>query len=295
MTKSKLKPKFAIVGCGKVGTALAINLGNVGYKLTGLNCATGDSIKRASKVTGCQNFSLKPWDISKNTDIVFITTPDTVINEVYAEIAAHKGFSNDTIVLHCSGALSSTILNSSENYKNIYRGSIHPLQSFVSLEQTQNPFTKIIMSVEGDDKAVEYCRIISEDLGSTFIKIKTESKLFYHASAVVASNFLVTLLDFSFQLIEEAGVSKKDAFKILTPLINGTLSNVEKVGVRKALTGPIVRGDVDIVQEHLNVMKMKRPELVKLYKILGQNTVNIAIEHGLDKSDINAFKKLFEI
>ncbi|OQY11489.1 MAG: hypothetical protein B6I31_04840 [Desulfobacteraceae bacterium 4572_19] len=308
MITSEIMPTFAIVGCGKVGTALSVNLGKAGYRLTGFSCTTDSSAKRAARITGCKNFSLKPWEISQGTDIVFITTPDTAIGKVYSEITAQNGFSENTVVLHCSGALSSNILkpiskpistsmsksmskpgNDSEN---IYKGSMHPLQSFVSLNHSQNPFSGIVMSVEGDEKSINICRSIAKALGSVFIQIETDSKILYHAAAVTASNYLVTLLDLSFKLIEKAGVAEKDAFKVLGPLINGTLSNVEKVGVRKALTGPIARGDVDVVSEHLKSMEIKTPELVELYKILGLNTVKIATEHGLNKSNINSFGEL---
>ena len=121
----------------------------------------------------------------------------------------------------------------------------------------------------------------------------TEAKTLYHASAVVASNYLVTLLDLAIRLIEEAGIKRQDAFNLLKPLIEGTLSNIGKVGVKKALTGPIARGDIKTVEKHIEEIGFKRPELLALYKMLAFYTINIAAEgDSISESSIQAMKRI---
>jgi len=134
---------------------------------------------------------------------------------------------------------------------------------------------------------------MAEDLGSICLTIKTEAKTLYHASAVVASNYLVTLQDLALRLIGEAGLSGDDAFKVLNPLIKGTLSNIENVGAIKALTGPIARGDIETITRHLDEIGEKTPNLLLLYKILGQYTVDIALAGGtISDSEANELKKV---
>lgn len=271
-----MKPSFAVVGCGKVGTALGKLLTKKDYRLTGLSCQTHSSAQKAARILGTNHFSTVPWEITENSDIVFITTPDGVIEETCFNIAQHNGFSQNTVVLHCSGALPSTILSSAKTC-GASTGSMHPLQSFADSKTDANPFAGIVISVEGDDKAVNTAREIVKDLGADFAKIKTESKMLYHAAAVVASNYLVTLLDLAFKLIEEAGIARKDAFKILKPLVNGTLDNIENVGIPAALTGPVARGDIETVTRHIEEIGSKRPDLLSLYRTLGLHTIDIAL------------------
>lgn len=274
-----MKPSFAIVGCGKVGTVLGKFLAAAGYRPVGLASKSIASARQAAKIAGTDSFSQVPWEITKTADVVFITTPDNVIADICNRIAENDGFRKNAVVLHCSGVLPSTILSSAKKCGGS-AGSMHPLQSFASAEIEGNPFQDIIISVEGETDAVKTAVTIATDLGATCLTIQTEAKTFYHASAAVASNYLVTLLDLALRLIEASGISGPNALKVLKPLIEGTLANIEKVGTIKALTGPIVRGDVETVEKHVQEIGSKKPELLSLYKTLGFHTIDIASARG---------------
>lgn len=270
-----MKPSFAIVGCGKVGISLGKFLKEAGYPVAGLASKSLSSAGRAAEIIGTGHFSQTPWEITKKAEVVFITTPDGAITGTCNAIAQNDGFSKGAVVLHCSGALPSTILSSAGNCGAL-TGSMHPLQSFASAKIDENPFLGIIISIEGENGAVSTAKEMATDLGAISFTIRTEAKTLYHASAVVASNYLVTLLDLSFKLIGEAGITGTDAIKVLYPLIEGTLSNIKSAGVTKALTGPVERGDVDTVERHVKEIQSKMPDLLGLYKILGLHTIDIA-------------------
>jgi predicted short-subunit dehydrogenase-like oxidoreductase (DUF2520 family) len=288
-----MKPSFAIVGCGRVGNALAKYLAKAGYVPAGFASKSLTSAKKAAALAGSADFTDQAWEATLKADIVFITTPDGIIKEVCDIIAAKKGFGSGSVILHCSGALTSTILLSAKE-SGASIGSMHPLQSFASTEYPNNPFSGIVTSVEGDVKATEAASLIASDLGSGCVTIKTEAKILYHASAVVASNYLVTILDLSLKLIHEAGVPADDAFRGLKPLIDGTLSNIGRMGVSEALTGPVARGDVLTIENHLREIGSKTPHLLHLYKILGLYTVEVAKNKGaLSDTVIEAMKNLF--
>ncbi|MBU1570669.1 MAG: DUF2520 domain-containing protein [Proteobacteria bacterium] len=289
-----MKPSFAIVGCGRVGTALAKYLAEAGYIPAGLASKSLSSAKRVADLTGSVNYTDIAWEATRKADIVFITTPDGTIKEACDSIAVKNGFNSGSVVLHCSGALTSTMLLSAKNC-GASIGSMHPLQSFASTEYSHNPFSGIVTSVEGDKKATDAASLIAADLGSGCVTIQTEAKILYHASAVVASNYLATLIDLSLSLIRKAGVPDKDAFRGLKPLIDGTLSNIEKMGVCDALTGPIARGDIQTIEKHLSEIGSKTPHLLPLYKILGLYTVEIAKGKGtLSDTVCGSLKKLFQ-
>ncbi|MBF0120873.1 MAG: DUF2520 domain-containing protein [Desulfobacterales bacterium] len=270
-----MKPLFAIIGCGKVGTALGKFLKNCGYIPFGVASKSLSSAKKTGEIIGTSFYTDNPLEITIKSDIVFITTPDIIISKLCDEISNNKGFREGTFVFHCSGSISSLALSSAKSCGAII-GSIHPLQSFASKENLTNPFEDIIIAIEGEKEAVERAKIISMDLGARAINIETSAKTLYHAAAVISSNYLVTIIDAAFQLLEASGISKDDAFNVLCPLIKGTLSNIEKIGTINALTGPISRGDINTVERHLSEINSKLPQLTSLYKTLGLYTVEIA-------------------
>jgi predicted short-subunit dehydrogenase-like oxidoreductase (DUF2520 family) len=292
-----MKPSFAIIGCGKVGTALAEHLVKAGYPPAGFGGRNTASARLAAEIAGAPSrWYEKMWDATKAADIVFITTPDDTIAEVCALISENKGFSERAMVFHCSGALASTILVSAktgipENGKanHVQNGSLHPLQSFAAVQtktakNDDNPFGNIIMAVEGDAGAVSMGREIAADLGARPFTIRTDGKILYHAAAVVASNYLVTLMNLAIQLMSASGVSETDAFEILSPLIRGTLANIRNAGIPDALTGPISRGDARIVEKHIQAIGAlpdeRASEMADYYIRNGRETIKIARAKG---------------
>ena len=287
-----MKPTIAIVGCGRVGTALANFLSEAGYRISGLASKSLSSAKKTAGITGTEHFTTISWEITKEADIIFLTTPDSAISDACNSIAFNGGFKRNSVVLHCSGALPSTILSAAKDC-GAFIGSIHPMQSFALNKGNVSPFHGIMFAVEGDIQALRIAAKIAVDLGADCIPIKTEDKTLYHAAAVVASNYLVTLLSLAFRLIEHAGISGSDAWKVLKPLIKGTLSNIEKAGIPAALTGPIARGDIETVKRHIEEIRKKSPELLDLYNTLGFHTIGIAESKGtLSEKSADILKKL---
>jgi predicted short-subunit dehydrogenase-like oxidoreductase (DUF2520 family) len=273
-----MKPSVGIVGCGRMGTALAKTLGDKGHAIVGVSSLHRTSAQRLADICGISDATDQPWEITRKADVVFLTTPDGVIASVCDSISKQNGFSPDAVVLHCSGAHPSTILASARK-SGASIGSMHPLQSFASVEITQNPFRGIRVSIEGDSKAVSTAGQMARDLEALPLQILTEGKPLYHAAAVVASNFLVTLVGAAFQLIQQAGVQPDEAFSVLKPLIDGTLANIGRVGIHQALTGPVVRGDVQTVQTHIQAIGQTVPELLPFYTCLVHYTA-VQAEQG---------------
>ncbi|MDY6905901.1 MAG: Rossmann-like and DUF2520 domain-containing protein [Thermodesulfobacteriota bacterium] len=266
---------FVIVGPGKLGTALGIQLSATsGYTPLGIAGRTLPSAQAAADQIGAGSATAVPWEVTRNADIVFITTPDGTIADVSENISRHEGFKDGAVVLHCSGSLPSTILN--VNNATIAKGSMHPLQSFAGGDSGTNPFAGINMAIEGDPQARDIARQIGSMLGANVFSIKTPAKALYHAAAVVASNYLVTLMDTAFSLLETAGIDRARAGDILRPLVQGTMTNIDTVGIPDALTGPIARGDTTTVADHLREIAVQRKELLNIYSILGCRTIPIA-------------------
>ncbi len=284
--------KIAIIGAGKVGTAIGYLLKKTGYKIAGIASRTLDSAKKAREFIGEGEVTTDFKSITKKASIVFITTSDGAIEKVCRKIAYQGGFQKGSIVFHMCGALPSSILSSAKR-KGAHIASIHPLQSLADVKEAVKNLSNSYFCIEGDEEAVRIARKIVRSLGGKEIMLNVEEKPLYHAGAAVVSNFLVATIGFGIDLYEAAGVSRKDSLKAIMPLVKGTLKNIENIGIPDALTGPISRGDAGIVECHLKAISRAVPEFVNLYSELGKYTVQIAIAKGTLKT--NEAKKILSL
>jgi len=287
------KKGVAIIGCGKLGTALGVALARCGYFLCGLSSRSISSAQALADAVGRNVIvSDKPWEATIQADIVFITTPDDHIQSVCQSIIDQGGFQNGSVIFHCSGSLPSTIL-SEVCREGVSTGSIHPVQSFSGGRYDSNPFDGITMSVEGDRQAVDTALPIVTDLNAAPLAISTAGKIAYHAAAVVASNYLVAIVELDHTLMGYADVPPKKAFEVLEPLMLGTLKNIADKGPIDALTGPISRGDVRTIASHLAAIGVEDVEVLKLYKTLAKRTIGIAaLREELDQKTISELMAL---
>ncbi|MBF0572181.1 MAG: DUF2520 domain-containing protein [Desulfamplus sp.] len=311
--------KIAIIGCGRVGTSLAVFLSKAGYNIAGVASRTFSSAQRtvqailsikgiggnnskedtnnSNNITFYEDVKLciLPAEAAILGDIIFITTPDNLIQNVCFEISSNPLVNiSEKTIFHCSGALSSCVLASASD-KGANTGSIHPLQSFAPYTLGQNsPFVGINVSVEGSEKALIIGKELVASLGANYFTIPTKSKTLYHAAAVVASNYLVTLENCALELLKEANLSEDKAYTILEPLIQGTLNNIKTRGTIAALTGPVARGDSAIVEKHLKDIDEVLPNFSKLYRLMGEYTLKLAQKRGeLEQGSIDRLSEVF--
>lgn len=94
------------------------------------------------------------------------------------------------------------------------------------------------------------------------IKVKKSEKIYYHIAAVISSNFMISLLKFSRNQLNN--VHGNGGVEIFFPLLRETLSNIEERGLSKSLSGPVERGEKEIVERHLKKLKGKEKELYLL-------------------------------
>jgi predicted short-subunit dehydrogenase-like oxidoreductase (DUF2520 family) len=118
----------------------------------------------------------------------------------------------------------------------------------------------------------------------------------YHAAGVIASNYMVTLFNEALHLLRslnaDAGADERIIRQTLVHLVDNTLLNIKEAGTVKALTGPIVRGDVGTVRKHLEALEQEDSELAALYRLLGRRTARIAAEQGLDAEKLRRIREI---
>jgi predicted short-subunit dehydrogenase-like oxidoreductase (DUF2520 family) len=177
-------------------------------------------------------------------------------------------------------------------------GSMHPLVSITNRAPDAAVFDGAYFCVEGEKMAVAYAEGIIRDLGGKSIHIRTDRKALYHAAAVMASPHLVALFDLAVELLSLTGVVSEDARKMLLPLVESTVKNLHANDPVLALTGTFARGDVSIVERHLQALSQGTskppPEALEVYKLLGLRSLELAKSAGLDPKKINKITKLLK-
>ncbi|MGI9951623.1 Rossmann-like and DUF2520 domain-containing protein [Moorellaceae bacterium AZ2] len=284
--------RVGIIGAGAVGTGMGLLLKERGYFIAGVASRTFASARRAADRLGCPVFD-RPEEVARRSDIVFITTSDQAIGPVAHRVAEGGGFRAGQTVIHMSGSLTSAVLNPARQ-QGAWALSLHPLQSCSDADRAVANLPGSVFSIEGDREAHPLAERLVRELGGEFFYIRPQDKALYHAAACVASNYLVSLLDLSRQLMVAAGMTPEMAAKALEPLVAGTWKNIGEKGIPAALTGPISRGDVATVAGHLTAIREKAPQLLDLYAALGRYTVGVARRKGsLGEAEGAAFLRLF--
>ncbi len=267
--------KIGFIGAGTTGTALAVRLSQKECPVAAVFSRTSSSAQKlAGLVPNCQ-VCHTAQELADAAELVFITTPDDVIAQVCAEVQWHKGQS----VVHCSGAHSVDILDSARKLGATV-GSFHPLQTFADVNQAIENLPGSTFALEAEEPLLSTLKDLTSLLNGNWVLLKPGDKVLYHAAAVIACNYLVTLVKLALDLWQDFGTSQKEATRALLPLLKGTINNIDNIGLPNCLTGPVARGDLGTIERHLSVLEAKSTSLLTTYKELGLQTIPIALAKG---------------
>jgi len=266
---------IGFIGAGTTGTALSVRLTRKGYRVIAVSSRSlASAEKLAKRLRRCQAYKTTQ-EVVDAAQFVFITTPDDFIIQVAAKVHWHNGQN----VVHCSGAHSVDILESAKK-QGAKTGCFHPLQTFANAEQAIDNIPGSTFALEAEEPLLTTLKEMANDLAGDWIILKGGDKVLYHAAAVIACNYLVTLVKLATDLWETFEISESKAIKALMPLLRGTLSNIENIGLPQCLTGPIARGDLGTLRKHLEALEKESPSLLSTYKELGLQTIPIALAKG---------------
>ena len=271
---------IGFIGAGTVATALAIRLREKGYPIVAVASRSRSSAENlAQAVEGCSVCD-DGQRVSDVADLVFITTPDDAISSVVNSVKWRSGQG----VIHCSGADSALALEPAKAF-GAEVGSFHPLQTFASVSYAVDNLPGSTFAIEAEGNLLDELKGMAEVLNGHVVELKSEDKVLYHAAAVLACNYTVTLTKLATDLWETFGVSTPEATKSLMPLMRGTINNLDNVGLPNCLTGPVARGDLGTIRKHLDALASKAPHLLPAYRELGLQTIPIALAKGKIKEE----------
>ena len=260
------KRRIVIVGPGRLGTALALELIRAGYRIVEIVSRKGLAGTSLARKLGARASS--PDSAVLDADLIWFCVPDREISPA-AQAVASKAFWKGKIAFHSSGALASDELDVLRK-RGARVAAVHPLMTFVrgSIPQLKDvPF-----AVEGDAPAVRLAQEIVRNLGGETFKIRARNKAAYHAWGAFTSPLLVAFLVSAEQVARAAGLNATEARKKMLPILKQTIENYHRLGPAGAFSGPLVRGDSEIVRKHLQVLR-KIPAAKEIYLALARTAV----------------------
>jgi len=268
--------RIAILGGGTVGQALGSLLREAGLPPVAVTCRDRGHATAAALATGGEPLTDNA-EAASRADLLLVTAADRDVAAVAVDAA--RGVKPGTIAAHTSGALGLAPLAALRE-AGAYVGSIHPLQAFASVEHAVRELPGSVFGVTADHEAESVLDALVALVGGVPVPVAEDARPLYHAAACLASNYLVALEDLAIGVLTAAGFDDALAAKALEPLLRGTVGNVRRCGTTMALTGPIVRGDVQTVRGHLAALAGRAPDALPSYRALGEHAVDMAIERG---------------
>lgn len=286
------KVEVAVIGAGRLGSALARALERSGYTVVALVARRAARARLVARglsspplALGAAQLNLLP----NTTDLFLFTTPDDQIAQVAARLAGvlaarpadASARRRGRVALHASGALLSDAL-APLGAHDFSLGSLHPLVSIMEAESGAENLRGAFYCLEGEERALRAARKIVRALEGRSFSVAARDKPLYHAAAVMTAGHAVALVSLATEMLAHCGLSMRQASRVLLPLAASALSNLARSEqAAQALTGPFARADVATLRRHLDALREFDPDVtLDAYVALGRHALRLARERG---------------
>ena len=211
-------------------------------------------------------------DLAHMCDVIAIAVSDDAVASVATDLAAVLPADRAPFVFHVSGRSGTGILEPLHG-AGALTAAIHPAMTFTGDPQTEaRRMAQARFAVTGSSsEAGAAARRIVTRLGGIAVEIAEAQRPLYHAALCHASNHLVTLMAGASQALRAAGADDPGA--LLAPLVRAALENSLERGFA-ALSGPLLRGDEQTVEGHLDALAADCPRLLPAYRAMALATLD---------------------
>jgi predicted short-subunit dehydrogenase-like oxidoreductase (DUF2520 family) len=275
----KKRPGVVIVGFGRLGGALGLRLREAGWPVWALP-RSAEAVRRAVRF----NVPLADHDALKAARLCVLAVPDASVASCAAQMDEDLG--PEAALIHCAGALDLTAFGDRPSITQRVRGSFHPL---VAISDPRDVIANHTVALAASDRALmPVLWSLALALRLRPIEVPEAMRATYHAGAVMSAGLLVALLDAAVAALVEAQIERDEAVAALLPLAESALRGAAQRGLSKGLTGPIARGDVAVVEAHLNALPLP---LAQIYRQLSRRALAL-VEAGLPRETRRALERL---
>jgi predicted short-subunit dehydrogenase-like oxidoreductase (DUF2520 family) len=265
-----------IVGAGRVGAVVGAALRDAGHEVSAVAGESEASRTRAAVLLPGVPID-KPTAVSRSCGLLLLTVPDDMLGNVVAMLAASGAIRPGQYVAHTSGRHGLSVLEPARQVGAEVL-ALHPAMTFTGTEVDLDRLPGCAFGVTAESPAaVAMATQLVEALQGRLVWVPEDRRTLYHAGLAHGANHLVTLVTQAMALLRESGAD--DPASTLGPLLRAALDNALTMG-DAALTGPIVRGDVETVRAHVQEITRTAPGTLPSYVALARATANTAVLDG---------------
>jgi len=280
---------IGIAGAGRIAQALGRLLFQQGQPIAVVASRSPSSAQRAARFVGPSVRAVDYAQLPAQAERLILAVADDALDEVAGTL--EEAGMDQGLIIHTSGVWGPEVLSGLAE-RGVSCASMHPLQTVAHPKQGVEKLPGSTFAVAGEGKAALWAKELVKLLDGQVLTIKPLAKPLYHAAAVVASNYIVALIDAALLMMSKAGVGEGQGRKALEPLVLAAAQNALSRGPVEALTGPIERGDERTIAAHLTALEDLPESVQGLYRAAGQHTVQLARRRGLSKAQATQLEKL---
>lgn len=269
------KFKVGAIGAGRVGAVLAAALRAAGHEIVAVAGESDASLRRAADLLPGVPV-LKPTAVARRSDVLLLTVPDDMLGNVVSMLAASGALHEGQYVVHTSGRHGLAILAPAAE-AGAHVIALHPAMTFTGTEIDLPRLAGCVFGVTADEPDRAVTAALVADLGGSPMWVAEDRRTLYHAGLAHGANHLVTLVSEAMEILRASGGDNPAA--TLRPLLSAALDNALADG-DAALTGPIVRGDVNTVRDHLAELVAQAPQTLPSYVTLARATLDRVVLDG---------------
>jgi predicted short-subunit dehydrogenase-like oxidoreductase (DUF2520 family) len=264
-----------VVGAGRVGAVLGAALARSGHRVTGAYAVSAASRERAAALLPGVPVADVPTVVA-GAELVLLAVPDDALPELVSGLAAIRGWQAGQIVVHTSGRHGAAVLDPARR-QHALPLALHPAMTFTGTAMDLDRLAECAFGVTADPELRPVAEALVLEMGGTPVWVAEEDRVTYHCALAHGANHLVTLASEAMEVLGRAGV--EEPHRVLGPLMGAALDNALRMG-DAALTGPVARGDVGTVEEHLATLERVAPEIRRTYVALARATALRALDSG---------------
>ena len=288
-TPSGSRLRIALIGAGRVGTAVAEVLRRSSHEVTGVSSRRAESAERAAARLETTTFDHRSE--LPSADVLLLGVPDEAIGQIVTELGPSLG--PGVVVVHLAGALGIAPL-AEAGRAGAGVAALHPVQTFPDvergIERLPGSAWGVTASQEVESWAVE---LIAADLDGLPVIVTEEARPVWHAAAVSTSNGIAALLAAGEAMLAAIGI--EEPHRVLGPLAAGTVANAGEQGAAGSLTGPVVRGEQETIARHLDALTDASPHLAEGYASIAGVIVDAATRaHRIEKEEAEKMLEMLE-
>jgi predicted short-subunit dehydrogenase-like oxidoreductase (DUF2520 family) len=267
--------RVGVVGAGRVGAVLAAALRTAGHEISAVAGESAASRTRIETLLPGVHVD-KPTAVSRACDVLLLTVPDDMLANVVSMLSASGAIRPGQHVVHTSGKHGLAVLAPAAE-RDAHVLAMHPAMTFTGTDVDLSRLSGCVFGVTANPDTRMLAERLVADLGGTAVWVAEDKRTLYHAGLAHGANHLVTLVAQAMDLLRESGST--DPAGTLRPLLSAALDNALSYG-DAALTGPIVRGDVETVRAHLADISVNAPSTLESYVAMARATANRAVADG---------------